>query len=112
MQRLIRPQRNLAPSEATNPGHANRHALPRETHRPRVTAVTASTDRRGLPDVALARQRRHLLVEQLLHMHQAQGNQRADQLHLRVQLQIRVGLAVNDVDRAQLANFLALPDRT
>ena len=95
---LIGPQRDLAPRHTANPGHPNRHALPRETHRPRVTAVTATTDRRVLPGVARARQRRHLLVEQLLYVHQAQRNQRTDQLHLGVQLQIRVGLAANDRD--------------
>ena len=45
-------------------------------------------------------------------MHQAQGNQRAEQLHLDVQLQIRVCLAADDVDPAQFPNFLALPDST
>ena len=42
MQRRIRPQRNLAPGDAPKPRDANRHALPRQTHRPGITAVTAS----------------------------------------------------------------------
>ena len=77
-----------------------------------VGAVTASPDRRVLPGVALAGQRRHLLVEHLLHVHQAQGDQGPDQLHFGVELQIGVVFALDDVDRAQRATLLALPDRT
>ena len=74
--------------------------------------MPAAPDRRGFAGVVLAGQRRHLLVEQLLHMHQAQGDQRPDQLHLGVQLQIGVVLAAHDVDPTQLTTLLALPDRT
>ena len=112
MQRRVRPQRNLAARDTTNPRYANRHALPRQAHRPGVAAVTASPDRRVLAGVALAGQRRHLRVEHLLHVHQAQGDQGADQLHLGVELQIGVVLAADDVDRTQRATLLALPDRT
>ena len=112
MQRRIRPQRNLAPRRAPKPRHPNRHVLPRQAHRSGVAAVPASPSRRVLARVALAGQRRHLLVEQFLHMHQAQGHQGPDQLHLGVQLQLGVVLAAQDVDPPQLANLLALPDRT
>ena len=111
-QRLVGTQRNLAPRDAANPRHLNRYALPRQAHRPGVAAVTTSPGRRVLPGVSLARQRRHLLVEQLVHVHQAQGHERADQLHLGVKLELGVFLAVDDVDWAQRSTLLALPDRT
>ena len=95
-----------------NPGHANRHALAGQTDRPGVAAMTAPSDRRVLAGVPLASQRCHLRVQQLLHVHQAQRDQGADQLHLGVHLQIGVVLAADDVDRAQRATLLALPDRT
>ena len=41
MQRLVRPQRNLAPRDMTQPGHANRHALAGQPDRPGVAAMTA-----------------------------------------------------------------------
>ena len=72
--------------------------------------MTAPADRCGLAGVPLARQRRHLLVEQLLDMHQPQRNQGPDQLHLRVDVQFRVLRPVDDLNRAQRANLLALPD--
>ena len=84
--RLVGPQRDLAPRDVANAGHTNRHTLPRQTHRPRVAAVTAPLDRLVFPGVARAGQRRHFLVEQLLHVQQAQRDQGADQLHLGVQL--------------------------
>ena len=108
--RLVGTERNFTPRHTAHPWHANWHPLPRQTHRPGVGAVTASPDRRVLPGVALAGQRRHLLVEHLLHVHQAQGDQGPDQLHFGVELQIGVVLALDDVDRAQRATLLALPD--
>ena len=39
MQRLIRPQRHLAPRDMANPGHVNRHALARQADRPGVAAM-------------------------------------------------------------------------
>ena len=74
--------------------------------------MTAPADRRGLAGVAFARQRRHLRVEQLLHVHQAQGDQGPDELYLGVELQVGVVLAADDLDRTQRATLLALPDRT
>ena len=62
--------------------------------------------------VALASQRGHFLVEQLLDVQQAQRNQRPDQLHLGIDFQLGVLLSVDDVDRAQRVTFLALPDRS
>ena len=51
LQLLQEPlMRVLKSTKSQNPGHPNRHALPRQTHRPRVTAVTASSDRRVLPE--------------------------------------------------------------
>ena len=108
MQRLIRPQRHLAPRDMANPGHANRHALARQADRLGVAAMTAPAHRRILAGVALARQRGHLRVEQLLDMHQAQRDQGPDELHLGVHLQLGVVLATDDLDRAQRATLLAL----
>ena len=44
MQRLVRPQGNLALRDMANPGHANRHALAGQPDRPGVAAMTAPTD--------------------------------------------------------------------
>ena len=73
--------------------------------------VAASSDRRSLAGVALAGQRGHLLVEQLLHMHQAQGHQGPDQLHLGVQLQLGVVLAASDVDPPKFAGYIRVSQR-
>ena len=86
MQRLVRPQRQLAPRDMANPRHANRHALAGQPNRPGIAAMTAPADRHVLAGVAFARQRRHLVVEQLLHVHQAQRDQGPDELHLGVEL--------------------------
>ena len=110
MQRLVGPQRHLAPRDMANPWHANWHALAGQTDRSGVAAMTTPADRCVLAGIAPARQRRHLLVEQLLDMQQPQRNQGPDQLHLGVDVQFGILLPVDDVDRAQRANLLALPD--
>ena len=112
MQRGVGPQRNLAPRDTTNPGDTNWHALPREAHRPRIAAVTTAPDRGVLAGIPGTGQRRHFVVEHLFYVHQAQGNQRPDQLHLRVEFQITVVFPADDVDWTQLATLLALHDRT
>ena len=90
-----------------NPGHANWHALAGQPDRPGSAMTRPPTD--GALRGALARQRGHFLVEQLLDVHQPQRNQGPDQLHLGIDLQLGVLLSVDDVDRAQRATFLALP---
>ena len=71
----------------------------RFTQQRRIAAMTAPADQRVLAGVSFARQRRHLLVEQLLHVHQAQGDQGPDELYLGVELQVGVVLAADDLDR-------------
>ena len=44
MQRLVRPQWNLALRDMANPGHANRHALAGQPDRPGVAPMTAPAD--------------------------------------------------------------------
>ena len=95
-----------------NPGDPNRHALAGQPDRPGVAAMPAPADCRVFAGVALASQRGHFLVEQLLDVHQPQRNQGSDQLHLGIDLQLGVLRAVDDVDRAQRATFLALSDRS
>ena len=82
MQRGV-VQRNLAARDTTNPWDANGHALPREAHRPRIAAVTTAPDRGVLAGIPVT-ERRHFVVEHLFHVHQTQGNQRPDELHLPV----------------------------
>ena len=74
--------------------------------------MTAPPNRRILAGVVPASQRRHFRVEQFLHVHQTQWDQRANQLHLGLQLQIRVVLAADDLNRTQRATLLAPADRT
>ena len=105
MQRLVRPQWNLALRDMANPGHANRHALAGQPDRPGVATMTAPAER--VFAVAFASQRGHFLVEQFLDVHQPQRNQGPDQFHLGIDLQLRVPLSVDDVDRAQRATFRA-----
>ena len=68
--------------------------------------MTTPADRCVLAGRAPARQRRHLLVEQLLDMQQPQRNQGPDQLHLGVDVQFGILLPVDDVDRANVRTFL------
>ena len=112
MQRFVRPQWNLALRDMANPGHANRHALAGQPDRPGVAPMTAPADCRVFAGVAFASQRGHFLVEQFLDVQQPQRNQGPDHFHLGIDLQLRVPLSVDDVDRAQRATFLALPDRS
>ena len=44
MQRLVRPQWNLALRDMANPGHANRHALAGQPDRPGVAPMPAPAD--------------------------------------------------------------------
>ena len=112
MQRSVGPQRNLAARDTANPGDANRYALPRQTHRPRIAAVTTAPDRGVLAGIPVTGQRRHFVVEHLCYVHQAQGHQGPDELYLRVELQLTVVFPANDIDWAQRSTLLALSDRT
>src|SRR5437867_3962865 len=99
VQSLVAPQRELG-LFAAHPRHPDRHLLPVQHHRPRITSVTRP-GRAVRVRVARTRQRFDLLVEQHLNVHQSQWDQTPDQLHLRVRLQSLVLLAPQHPDLAQ-----------
>ena len=108
MQRFVRPQWNLALRDMANPGHAIGTRWPANPTVPGVAPMTAPRRLTGLCGRRVRSQRGHFLVEQFLDVQQPSGIKDRINFHLGIDLQLRVPLSVDDVDRAQRATFLAL----